>query len=72
MALAEEMAAAQYNVGDEKIVDHHIYAICSDGDLMEGISHEAASLAGHLGLGRIIYLYDSNQISIEGSTDLDL
>ena len=67
MALAERMAAAKY--GDE-IVDHFTYAIVSDGDLMEGISHEAASLAGHLGLGRIIYLYDDNHISIEGSTDL--
>jgi transketolase len=71
MALAEAIAAAQYNVeGEKPVVDHYIYAICSDGDLMEGISHEAASLAGHLGLGRIIYLYDSNHISIEGSTDL--
>ena len=67
MALAERMAAAKY--GDE-IVDHFTYAIVSDGDLMEGVSHEAASLAGHLGLGRIIYLYDDNHISIEGSTDL--
>jgi transketolase len=66
MALAERMAAAKYG----EIVDHFTYAIVSDGDLMEGISHEAASLAGHLGLGRIIYLYDDNHISIEGSTDL--
>jgi len=70
MALAAEMAAAKYNRPGEEIVDHYIYAIASDGDLMEGISHEAASVAGHLGLGRIIYLYDSNRISIEGSTDL--
>ncbi len=67
MALAERMTAAKY--GDE-IVDHFTYAIVSDGDLMEGVSHEAASLAGHLGLGRMIYLYDDNHISIEGSTDL--
>jgi transketolase len=70
MALAEQMAAAKYNLAGQEIVDHYIYAIVSDGDLMEGISHEAASLAGHLGLGRIIYLYDDNRISIEGSTDL--
>jgi transketolase len=53
-----------------EIVDHYTYAIVSDGDLMEGISHEAASLAGHLGLGKLIYLYDDNRITIEGSTDL--
>jgi transketolase len=70
MALAERMLAQAYNVGDDPIVDHYIYAIVRDGDLMEGISHEAASLAGHLGLSRIVYLYDDNHISIEGSTDL--
>src|SRR5947199_8058013 len=52
------------------LCDHRIFGICSDGDLMEGISHEAASLAGHLQLGRMIYLYDDNQITIDGSTDL--
>jgi transketolase len=52
------------------VVDHHTYAICSDGDLMEGISHEAASLAGHLGLGKLIYLWDDNRITIDGATDL--
>ncbi len=71
MALAERMLAAHFNcAGEEPIVDHYVYAICSDGDIMEGISHEAASIAGHLGLGRLIYLYDDNHITIEGSTDL--
>ncbi len=70
MALAERMLAAHFNTPGEEIVGHYVYAICSDGDLMEGISHEAASLAGHLGLGRIIYLYDDNRITIEGSTEL--
>jgi transketolase len=54
------------------LVDHHTYVICSDGDLMEGISHEAASLAGHLGLGRLVYVYDDNHISIDGPTELSL
>jgi transketolase len=70
LALAERMLAAHFNVPGEEIVDHYVYAICSDGDLMEGISHEAASIAGHLGLGRIIYLYDDNCITIEGHTRL--
>jgi len=70
MALAERMLASAYNAGDDVIVDHYTYGIVGDGDLMEGISHEAASLAGHLKLGRLIYLYDDNHISIEGSTDL--
>jgi transketolase len=70
LALAERMMAAEFNRPDFEIVDHHTYAIVSDGDLMEGISHEAASLAGHLGLGKLIYLYDDNQITIDGSTDL--
>ena len=51
-------------------MDHHIYGICSDGDLMEGVSAEAASLAGHLGLGRLVFLYDDNHISIDGNTSL--
>ena len=53
------------------IVDHYTYAICGDGDLMEGITQEAASLAGHLRLGKLIYLYDQNHISLAGGTDLD-
>ena len=70
MALAAEHMAAIYNRDDFPVVDHHIYAIVSDGDLMEGIASEAASLAGHLKLGRLVYLYDDNRISIDGSTDL--
>ena len=70
MAIAERFLAAQFNQPGFPLVDHYTYAIVSDGDLMEGISHEAASLAGHLGLGKLIYLYDDNQISIDGSTDL--
>jgi len=69
MALATRMLAARYNVRGHKIVDHKIYAIVSDGDMMEGISSEAASLAGHLGLSEIIYLYDDNKISLVGPTD---
>jgi len=64
------VAAGDLATGEDAIVDHYTYGIVSDGDLMEGISHEAASLAGHLKLGRLIYLYDDNHISIEGSTDL--
>ncbi len=70
MALAADHMAAIYNRDGFPVVDHHIYSIVSDGDLMEGISSEAASLAGHLKLGRLIYLYDDNRISIDGSTDL--
>lgn len=70
MALAERLLAAQFNRPDFEIVDHYTYGIVSDGDLMEGISHEAASLAGHLGLGKLIYLYDDNHITIEGDTAL--
>ena len=70
LALAERMLAAEFNRPGFEIVDHYTYAIVSDGDLMEGISHEAASLAGHLGLGKLIYLYDDNHITIEGDTAL--
>ena len=70
MAIAEKHLAALFNRPDYPIVDHFIYAIVSDGDLMEGVSHEAASLAGHLRLDRLIYLYDDNHISIEGNTSI--
>ena len=70
MAVSEAYLASRFNRPDHTIVDHYTFAIVSDGDLMEGVSHEAASLAGHLGLGKLIYLYDDNRISIEGSTDL--
>lgn len=70
MGLATERMAAYYNRDGFPVVDHYVYAIVSDGDLMEGVSSEAASLAGHLKLGRLIYLYDDNRISIDGSTDL--
>ncbi len=68
MAIAEKHLAALFNRPDFPIIDNYIYAIVSDGDLMEGVSHEAASLAGHLKLDRLIYLYDDNRISIEGNT----
>ncbi len=70
MALAERMLAERFNTDDFTVVDHYTYVICGDGDLMEGISHEAFSLAGHLKLHKLIALYDSNRITIEGSTDL--
>ena len=70
MAIAERFLANRYNRPGHTIVDHHTYALVSDGDLMEGISHEAASLAGHLKLGKLIYLYDDNKISLDGPTSL--
>jgi transketolase len=70
MAMAEAHLGAVYNRPDHSIIDHHTYVICSDGDLMEGASHEAASLAGHLRLGKLIVVYDDNRITIGGSTDL--
>lgn len=70
MAFATRMLGSTFNREKYNVVDHYVYAICSDGDLMEGISSEAASLAGHQKLGNLIYLYDDNHISIEGSTDV--
>jgi transketolase len=70
MAIAEAHLAAKYNRPGHEIINHYTYAIVSDGDLMEGISSEAGSMAGHLGLGKLIYLYDDNMISIDGSTKL--
>ncbi len=70
MAIAAEHLAALYNRDEYAVVDHFIYGIVSDGDLMEGVASEAASLAGHFRLGRLIYLYDDNRISIDGSTDI--
>jgi transketolase len=71
LAIAEAWLAARYNRSGHEIVDHYTYAICGDGDLMEGISQEAASLAGHLRLGKLIYLYDQNHISLAGATEID-
>ena len=70
MAIAQAYLAARFNKANFDLFDHYIYAIVTDGDLMEGVAAEAASLAGHLKLGRLIYFYDDNHISIDGSTDL--
>ncbi len=70
MAIAERFLADRFNRPGREIVDHHVYTICSDGDLMEGISQEAASLAGHFRLGRLIACYDDNHITIDGTTSL--
>jgi transketolase len=70
MAIAEAHLAAEFNTPGRQIINHRVYAIVTDGDLMEGITAEAASLAGHLQLGKLIYLYDDNRISIDGSTDI--
>ena len=69
MALAERMMAERFNKGGGDIFNHYIYALVSDGDMMEGIASEAASMAGHLGLSKLIYIYDSNEITIEGDTN---
>ncbi len=70
MALAERWLGAHFNRPGHRIVDHHTWAFCSDGDLMEGVSHEAAEIAGHQKLGKLIWIFDDNEITIEGSTDL--
>jgi transketolase len=70
MAIAESHLAAEFNLPGKNLVDHYTYAIVTDGDLQEGVASEAASLAGHLKLGKLIYLYDDNRITIDGSTDL--
>ncbi|MEW5818060.1 MAG: transketolase, partial [Spirochaetota bacterium] len=70
MAIAEEMLASIFNTSKHKIFDHYTYVLAGDGCMMEGVSSEAASLAGHLGLGKLIVFYDSNKITIEGSTEL--
>ncbi|MEN6408985.1 MAG: transketolase, partial [Anaerolineaceae bacterium] len=70
MAIAEAHLAAEFNRENLPVVEHYTYGIVTDGDLMEGVASEAASLAGHLKLGKLIYLYDDNRISIDGSTDI--
>ncbi len=70
MGLAERFLAERYNRPYDEIVDHRVYAICSDGDLMEGVSNEAASLAGQYGLGKLVYFYDDNHITIDGTTSI--
>ncbi len=70
LALAERMLAARFNTGGHSLIDHHTYVIASDGDLQEGVSSEACSLAGHLGLGRLIVFYDNNHIQLAGETSM--
>ncbi|MGO9319577.1 MAG: transketolase [Solirubrobacteraceae bacterium] len=70
MAMAERFLADRFNRPGRELVDHHVYAICSDGDLMEGVSQEAASIAGHFGLGKLIVCYDDNHITIDGTTSI--
>ena len=70
MAIAETFLADKFNTNESKIIDHYTYSLAGDGCMMEGITSEAASLAGHLGLGKLIVFYDSNNITIEGSTEL--
>ena len=70
MAIAERFLAERFNRPGHEVVDHHVYVICSDGDMMEGISQEAASIAGHFGLGKLIVCYDDNHITIDGTTSI--
>ncbi|MCP4021061.1 MAG: transketolase [Desulfobacteraceae bacterium] len=70
MAIAEQHLASRFNMADKSVINHKTYAMCGDGDLMEGVALEAASLAGHLGLGKLILIYDDNSITIEGKTDI--
>lgn len=70
MAITERWLESRYNKDGEKLIDYRVYAICGDGDLMEGVSQEAASIAGHLGLSNLIWIYDNNNITIEGNTSL--
>jgi len=70
MAIARDMLAAMFNREGNEVIDYRVFGICSDGDLMEGVAAEAASLAGHLGLGSIVMLYDDNKITIDGSTEI--
>jgi transketolase len=72
MAIAERFLADTFNRPHQEIVDHRVYAICSDGDMMEGVSNEAASIAGTLGLGKLVYFYDDNRITIDGTTSISL
>ncbi len=72
IALAERMLAARFNTQKDEVFDHYTYVLAGEGDLMEGVSYEAASLAGHLGLGKLIVFYDENRITIDGETDLAL
>jgi transketolase len=70
MAIAERFLADRFNRPGQDLVDHHVYTICSDGDLMEGVSQEAASIAGHFGLGKLVVCYDDNRITIDGTTSI--
>ena len=70
MAIAERRLAAEFNRPGQQVIDHRTYGICSDGDLQEGISSEAASLAGHLRLGKLVYLYDDNHVQLDGPTNM--
>ena len=70
MAIAQRWFASQFNRDGHDLFDYRIYAVCGDGDLMEGVSNEAASIAGHLGLSNLIWFYDNNHITIEGNTSL--